>query len=304
MISVLLLALCAASAQAQFTDYDRRAARVLFNTVKSGAVASKDKADPAKLDGPPRKEGNKAVYTQNIPSPDGKAMMSGYYRISVNTELSTLGEGWKDLGVDKATGAQVAAKSVLSTTADQYLSWGVRKKIGNVILTVAMRRPHGEDANAARADLLARYNKLFVNAEENQLFASVQLRITGGEPAVPTGVVGANPLQFGSVTSSAVKVVYAAEVVDSENNAIPGVKKLKIRLTGRLAKFAEIECKNAKKVGEVLEITDPQVSEEFTLIVKSNDPAFADALYQEAAADEEKAKTPLINVKVAAQFNQ
>src|SRR5262245_50243210 len=93
-------ALCATGAYANFTDYDRRAARTLYNTLKAGAVATKEKADPAKLDGPPKKDGNKAVYTQNIPSPDGKAMMSGYYRISVNTELSPLGEGWKEMGVD------------------------------------------------------------------------------------------------------------------------------------------------------------------------------------------------------------
>jgi hypothetical protein len=77
---------------------------------------------------------------------------------------------------------------------------------------------------------------------------------------------------------------------------------MKIRLTGRIAKFADIECKRAKKVGDLWEIDQPQASEEFTLIVRANDEAFKQALYEQAAAGEEAARTPLISVKVSASF--
>jgi len=310
-IAIVIALRPALSLAADYTDYDRRAARTLYNTIKPGAVKSKEQADPGKLDQPPRKDGGKAVYTIVLPGKNGESMFSGLYRVSVNTGLSS-SAGWTDLGKNKETGTSVIYRAINETTDEKYKQFAARKQIGNVVLTVIMRRPFDENENAAAADMAAHYKALYANAVENKLFSGVRLTILAGQATEEDIVAPSEPLEFAvpsrrDLNSDGMKIEYLAQVLDSDDQPVQNVKTLRIRITGRLAPFATIDCKRAayNESLKLWEIDQPKAEgEKFSVVFKADDPKFIEALYKlPATAEADAAKgLPPIAVKVGAAF--
>ncbi|HSI35621.1 MAG TPA: hypothetical protein VK986_18715 [Tepidisphaeraceae bacterium] len=299
LLAVLCLFASPAFAGDSFTDYDRRIARTLYNSLKPNSAADKGAADPAKLDQPPKKQDNKSQASINIPGEKDSSLMSGYYRVGINTGLGDAA-GWTKFGVDPASGAEILYKQVDNTTAEKHTNYGCRRQIGNVTLTVALRRPFNEDPKTAAADMLRRYAVLYANAKENGLFAGVVLRVTGGDPKPEPGDAAAELLLPVNGAAKPTRVDYAAMVLDSDQKPVPNVKRLRIKLTGPLAKFAVIEGGRAKEAaGGSYEIPEPGPSEAFTLVLNSSAPGFADALFAHAASA--AAGVP-VSVKVIAEF--
>lgn len=295
----------------RYTDFDKRVARTLYNTLKPGSVATKDKADPGKLDQPPRKDGNKAAYSINIPGKDGGSMYSGFYRVSVNTTMSPT-TSWTELGRNEETGAQVIYRKVDETTADKYKQYAARKQIGNVILTIIIRRPFDENENGAAADMIRHYKAFYANAVDNKLFAGVRLTILAGAATGEDIEAPSDPLPFMLPNPKAdakqgVRVEYVAMVLDSDDQPVENVKTLRIRVVGKLLPYATIESPRARynASAKVWEIDRPKAEgEKFALVLKSQDPKFLEALYKmpaTAEADETKG-IPAIAVKVGAAF--
>ena len=225
--------------------YDLRAARALFNTIRPDAVPEASGL-PADL---PRSltvwdvDGDKRTYALNFGTRGGDFDDRGYFKIVLNGQLSDAGsKGWEVLAAsDETTGAEVLWKRVERSSADRFTDIGVRRKIGNVVLTFAQRRPLDEAPATSAREALARFAVLLEQAKENKLFARVaiwQIAPDGSERELD---LATEPLRFSVAPGSQpTEIRLRVEVLDAEDQPIRGVERFSFQVAGRLEPFVTL----------------------------------------------------------------
>lgn len=252
------------------TDYDKRAARALFNALTPNAVPDADAipADlPSKLDRF-EKEDDKVTYALNFGTREG-VDDRGYYKITLNGDLSDAeAADWRVLTErDDATGAEVFWKPVKRSEADQFNAVGVRRKIGNVVLTISQRRPITEDPKAGAAELLKRFATLLQQAKVNRLFARLVVGLPTSDGIKELNL--ARPLPFSIRSDNEPTELQLRAQIESADGSILGVvERFTFQLRGPLAKFVTVEGATLNAAGyyevrgvDVAEVTlrfDPQ----------------------------------------------
>ena len=226
--------------------YDLRAARALFNALQPGAVPQ-TKDLPADL---PQKltvwdvEDDKRTYAVSFGTRGGDYDDRGYFKIVLNGTLSdAAAKGWKILTAKhEKTGAEVLWKRVERSAANRFTYVGVRRKIGNVILTFAQRRPFDEAANAAAREAIMHFEALLQQAKENKLLARLvifQITAAGGERELD---LAAEPLRFSvAPPGEFTELRLRAEVRDAQDKLIQGIERFSFQVAGRLESFITLQ---------------------------------------------------------------
>jgi len=271
------------AADAPVTDFDKRAAATLFTGYDGKPVSWEQiKADSIKtLTRVEKAADGKLTYVMNFGGVQGGVDNRGYLRITKGEELPDAAKGgWTPHKVDAATGAEVFYKKVESN-AGNYINLAVRRKMGQVILTIAQRRPFTEALDAGAKDVCKRFGQFLDAGRKNGLFGGeVKMWLTSldSQPQLTAG----EPLAITLLDDGERELPIRMKVFDTEGNAIANVKELRITLGGAFAPFAKVKYQGKaveQSKGKYV-IRDPQQPCEVVVTLPPSDrPEIQDALY-------------------------
>lgn len=231
------------------SDWDRRAAMTLFNTIQAGAVADHStlqrdalmKLDAWKED---EKTGERifAVYFGSADESQG-VDERGYYRIGTSSRLSKLNttQGptrWNVMAPDPKTDAEVFSRTVESAKIP-YKEVGARKAYGSVVLSVSQHLKMSADPAPERLKIISRFHHLVKQAQASGLLGRAVLLLlrNGEEKELKAGEP--LPLETG-VPSQQLRLKLLVLGADNLPVKTP-FKRLYVSLGGRVANFTKIQ---------------------------------------------------------------
>lgn len=251
--SVLLLIACAtahlfaarATAQTPVADYDRRAAATIFDSI-SGVDqpwAATDDASVRKLNRFEKSpDGKRFTYAANFgDAPAAGAVDNrGTYRITRGEALADATKGgWTVHKVDPVTGLESFFRKV-DTDAGKFMTVGVRKQVGPVVMLIIQKRDINESIDAAVADVTTRFTKFMAVAQKNGVFFG-EIRMTlGSADSGPVISGGGVPLVFQLLDGAPKELRIDMQVIDPDGNPIEP-KKYTLEFTGSFAKHARLK---------------------------------------------------------------
>jgi hypothetical protein len=229
------------------SDYDRRAALTLASSLAPGqplALAAMDDAKVLPFIQEKNATTRVTVYTGQIQSTKPGKIDTGYYRITFNGKL-TDAKTWTVLGTDPDTKAELLWKKVDSGTAETWNDIAARRKIGNVILTVALRRPSTESAQDSAKLIVEKYKLLAEQAMKNKLLLRIEQTVMTND-ATPVPLAGATPDEIiASAGAKGRSVRVRIRVLDSNDQPFEGVESVTVKLEGPLATYVKIDGADA-----------------------------------------------------------
>lgn len=227
------------------TGYDLRAARAIFNAFDPASVP-----DPKNIraDLPRRLTvwdvvDDKRTYALNFGTRGEDHDSRGYYRIVLNGKLSDASaKGWRIVRArDPDTGAEVFWKRVERTAAKRYGYVGVRRKIGNVVLTVTQRRPFEEEPEAAARAILPRFAALLEAAKDNKLFARIVVYRIDEDGHQSEVDLAAGPLLLDVASDTEpTRLRLRIQVRDANDQPLEGVQRFTLQLLSPLKELIHV----------------------------------------------------------------
>jgi hypothetical protein len=223
----------------------------------------------------------------------------GYLRITKGEELADpVKGGWTVLKVDPGTGAEILFKRVEKTEADKYLNVAVRKKVGNVILTVAQRRQFHETNDGAGLKVHERFRQLLDVARKNKVLGG-KVRMTLVDESGQPDLAAADPQLF-SLRDTEREMRVQLQFEDPDGKIVEP-KKVKVELQGVLAQRARLKYRDQViSAGKKHVIDEPGLTLDLVLVLPSSKDADAsDTLLAAAATSPDE---PAVKLKVGASL--
>lgn len=237
---------CSRGAQAEVSDFDKRAAATLYTTYGGGQPKSWDKMTEADVKGLTRADksadGTKATYSLDFGARDNNTGGDnrGYLRITKGETLKdAVAEKWEPLPKDPKTGAEIYHR-ITGTDAGKHMQVAVRKQIGSVILTIAQRRPSNEPPAAAAKELTERFAIFLASAKQNGLLGGVVKLTRASDDLL---ITSDQPVKIALDDAKETPLVLKFDSSDAEGKPIDNVEYLTLRLTGAFGELTRVNYK-------------------------------------------------------------
>ena len=269
-------------------DQDHRAAATVYSCYGERLV------DPAKITADQIKPGltryekddakKTALYSLNFGGVTGGVDSRGYLRVTIGEQLTDASKaGWTSLKTDPASGAEILFRKVEKSDADKFFEIGVRRKFGNVILSIAQRQPISASPDAAAKPVLQRFLMLVDFAKQTKLLGGQIKVVLASRSDQPE--LGDDGLPISVNDTKETELTLQISALDTDGAIRNDIKRMDIRVTGALAAHCKVRVRDRQlKGGELIRIADPDPKQEMTLILPAgNTPEVLQALYSDAA---------------------
>ncbi len=232
----------------------------------------------------------KGMYAYSYPLKIGDFRGSGYFRIASQARYRKPEEeeGWRSLGEDGGTGADVWFRTV-RTGAVSYNEIQASLSKGNFVLTTSMRRPAGESASQSQEIILERFNVLLENARRYGILANIAIMLVGEDEEEDQEPLEENALlNIPGRDSQESAIRFRIHATDHKGTPLTNVNYYTIELKGFLASYARLQGAAYNEKKERYEIHDPPVSGAVVDVAfpALKNGAFAQALEQDATMSE------------------
>lgn len=234
------------SAEADVSDFDKRAAATLYTTYGGGQPRTWDKMTDADVKGLTRADksadGTKATYSLDFGARDSSTGGDnrGYLRITKGEALKdAVAEKWEALPKDPATGAQVFHR-IRGTDAGKHMQVAVRKQVGQLILTIAQRRPWNEPPAAAAKELTERFALFLASAKQNGLLGGLVKTTRASDGLL---ITSDQPVKLAIDDAKETPLVLKLDSTDAEGKPVENVEYLTLRLSGAFGDLAKVSYK-------------------------------------------------------------
>lgn len=308
-LALLIGVLCLNPARAAdvMTDQDRRAAATVYSCYAEHLV-NPDTITPAQLKpGLTRFEKdatkNTALYSLNFGGVTNGVDTRGYLRVTIGEQLTDATKaGWTSLKVDPASGAEILFRRVENSNADKFLEIGVRRKFGNVILSIAQRQPITLSPDNAGKAVLQRFVMLTDFAKQTKLLGGQIKLMLVSRPNQPQ--LGADALPVSVSDNKETEMAIQISALDTDGAVRNDVKRMDVQIIGSLAALCKLKVRGGLvDIKQVTHIKDPDPKQEITLILPAcNNLQVLQALYADCADRVDDSTPQGLSIRVGVQF--